>query len=96
MLLFYEIDDRVLVLDLVTLETFWLHGAQIPQGEPLTLPIQVGPEEEILGDLLRRWVTNDEVLHLSFEPGEDGGRLLLESTSAMVVLRTQPTLYDSE
>jgi hypothetical protein len=96
MLLFYEIDDGVLVLDLVTLETFWLHGAQIPQGEPLTLPIQVGPEEEILGDLLRRWVTNDEVLHLSFEPGEDGGRLLLESTSAMVVLRTQPTLYDSE
>ena len=95
-LLFYEIDDGVLVLDLVTLKTARLHGAQVPQGEPFTLAIQVGPEEEILDELLRGWVTNDEVLHLSLEPNEDGGRLVLESTSVMIVLRTQPTLYGSE
>jgi hypothetical protein len=96
MLLFYETDEGVLVLDLVTLETAWLHDGQVPQGEPFTLSIQVGPEEEILDELLRGWVTNDEMLHLSFEPTEDGGRLVLESTSVMVVLRTQPTLHDSE
>ncbi len=96
MLLFYETDDGVLVLDLITLETAGLYGAQIPRGEPFTLAIQVGLEEEILDELLCGWVTNDEVLHLSFEPTEDGGRLVLESTSVMVVLRTQPTLHDSE
>jgi hypothetical protein len=96
MLLCYQTDDGVLVLDLVTLETACLHGEQVPQGEPFTLSIQVGQEEEILDELLRGWVTSDEVLHLSFEPTEDGGRLVLESTSVMIVLRPQPTLYDSE
>jgi hypothetical protein len=89
MLLFYETDDRVLVLDMVTLDAVCLLGSRIAQGEPFTLSIQLGPDDESLTELLRRWVSNDEVLHLSFEPDTDGGRMVLENASVMVVLRAQ-------
>jgi hypothetical protein len=95
-LMFYEVVGDLLVLDLVTLESMYLDEDQLPPGSPCTVSIQAGPEKELLDELLRRWVLTDEPLHLSFQQRDSGGRLVLESASVMVVLRTEPTLRDNE